>query len=71
MVAARASLRPWLSWKGLAPLTGMLSVWPTTVTVPITSWFSAIAWPIEAISGSKPSVRSAAGDGRARGRSTG
>ena len=54
MVAARASLRPWLSSKGLAPLTGMLSVWPTTVTLPISSWFAAITWPIEAISGSKP-----------------
>ena len=62
MAAARASLRPWLSPNGFAPLTGMLSVWPTTVTVPISSWFSAITWPIEAISGSKPSVSSARAD---------
>ena len=54
-------VRPWLVAKGLVPLTGMLSVWPTTVTLPISSWLAAITWPIEAISGSKPSVSCGAG----------
>ena len=49
----------WLSAKRLEPLSWMLSVWPTTVMLPISSWLAAMTPPIEAISGSKPSVSSA------------
>ena len=51
MVLARASDRPWFEAKGFEACTGTLSVWPITVTLPISSVFSAMQAATEATSG--------------------
>ena len=47
---------------GLLRCNGMLSVCPTTVMLPISSWFSRITLAIEPMSGSNPSVSCACED---------